>query len=368
MKYLIIVCLLLLLSCSKSNSEDADSQLRQQIGQMLMVGFRGTQINRSSQIVTDITQHNLGGVVLFDYDVALASYGRNITDPDQLSALTSSLKEYASTPLLIAIDQEGGRINRLKPGYGFPKSVSQQYLGTLNNPDSTRFYAGRTAQTLSEMGINVNFAPVVDLNINPENPVIGGLERSFSADPAVVITHSQIVIEEHSARNIFCTLKHFPGHGSSSADSHHDFVDVTSTWSESELLPYHSLTTYSNILVMTAHIFNSELDPDYPATLSNKIITDILRNEIGFSGVIFSDDMTMKAIIDYYGLESALELAINAGVDILIFGNNLVYDEMIVEKTVSQIIKLVNDGKISRERINESYQRIMTLKNSLRED
>jgi beta-N-acetylhexosaminidase len=176
------------------------------IGQMLMIGFRGLEVAQDSSIAKDIKAGRIGGVILFDRDVALKSDVRNIQSPSQVRELVQMLKSYASTKLLVAIDQEGGKICRLKTKYGFPQTVSQQYLGNLNNLDSTRFYAKQTANTLKELGININFAPVIDLNINPENPAIGKIERSFSADPDIVTNHSSIVIEEHKKQNIICSL------------------------------------------------------------------------------------------------------------------------------------------------------------------
>jgi beta-N-acetylhexosaminidase len=309
-------------SCEHGVSNPVDD-LDFKIGQMLMVGFKGFEANGINNIAEDIERYHAGGIVLYDYDVPTQKYERNIQSPLQLYRLTNSLKKYSSLPLLIAIDQEGGRVNRLKVNYGFPASVSAVYLGMLNNLDSTNKYAETTASTLQNEGININLAPVVDLNINPENPVIGKIGRSFSADPAIVVSHASEVIKAHHRHNVFTTLKHFPGHGSSTADSHLGLTDVTATWQRSELEPYRAIINAGICdIVMTAHIFNSNLDAGYPATLSKNIITGILRDELKFDGVVISDDMQMKAISDYYGLETAIYRAIDAGVDILLFANN----------------------------------------------
>lgn len=362
---LLSVMIGMLISCS-SSTEPVEVPIEEKIGQMLLIGFRGISISDSNQIAKDIKNGRVGGVVLFDVDVALGYTQRNIVSPSQVKELISSLQSFAKIPLFVGVDQEGGKVARLKEKYGFPHNVSQQYLGNLNNQDSTRYYAGVTAQTLNEVGFNLNFAPVVDLNVNPDNPVIGKIERSFSADASIVVNNSVWVIEEHHNRNIKCTMKHFPGHGSSTSDSHQGLTDVTKTWSEIELKPYQDIIEMGKAdFIMTAHIFNSNLDADYPATLSKNIITGILRNQLKFDGVIVSDDMNMKAITDYYGLSNAIELSINAGVDILVFGNNLIYDEMIATKAIDIIKKLIDDGKISKERIDESYQRIMKMKSNL---
>ena len=362
---LFITSVLLFVSCSDSVDPDPVSlpPLEEKIGQMLLIGFRGLSVSEDDQIVKDVKAGRIGGVVLYDRDVALGSDVRNIESPEQVRNLISSLQSYADTKLFVAVDQEGGRVNRLKEKFGFPATVSQQYLGTLDNVDTTRYYAERTAGTLNELGFNLNFAPVVDVNINPASPAIGNIERSFSADPAMVTKHSEIVIDVLNSHDILTTLKHFPGHGSAASDSHLGFTDVTNTWQQSELIPYQNLVNGGyNDVIMTAHIFNSNLDSNYPATLSHNIITGILRNQIGYNGVIISDDMNMGAITDHYGLEQAIELSINAGLDILIFANNLTYDELIAERAVNIILSLVSRGQISEERINESYLRIKDLK------
>ncbi|MCG8343209.1 MAG: glycoside hydrolase family 3 protein [Chlorobiales bacterium] len=343
--------------------QPGQDSLNTKIGQMIMVGFRGTSLQEASGLKQDITQRHLGGVVLFDYDVPSKSPGRNITSPGQLKKLTRELQEAATIPLLIAVDQESGRIARLKAKYGFPESLSAQRLGALNNPDSTYHAALATAETLKNAGINVNFAPVVDLNSNPENPVIGRLERSFSADPDVVTSQAAATIRAFHAEKIIATLKHFPGHGSSTTDTHKDFTHITGSWNKNELIPYRKLIEegYSD-LVMTAHVYNANLDRSYPATLSKPVITGLLRDSLGFKGVVISDDMQMKAVADHYSLETAILQALTAGVDILLFANNSSYDPEIAQKAASIIRSLVDDGTVSVTRIDSSYRRIMTLK------
>jgi beta-N-acetylhexosaminidase len=342
--------------------------LEAKIGQMLLVGFRGLKIkSHDDPIVHDIRNHHIGGVVLFNYDVARQSRVRNIQSPQQVKTLVSALQDYSEIPLLIGIDYEGGIINRLPEAYGFPKTVSHQYLGNKNNRTLTRQYATTMAKTLAELGINLNFAPVVDVNTNPDNPIIGKIERSFSPNPKIVAQHALEFIKAHREQNVLCTLKHFPGHGSSTADSHLGVADVTKTWKPIELKPYIDLIQAGEAdTIMTAHVFNKQLDPDYPATLSKSIITGRLRGELNFNGVIFSDDMQMKAIANYYGLETAIHKAIEAGIDILVIGNNTGDFVPDIAKRVATIIKqLVQSGTLSEERIDESYQRIIQLKSRL---
>lgn len=333
------------------------------IGQMVMAGFRGLRAADAPTILADIEQRHLGNIVYFEYDVPAKNPVRNVASPDQLKQLSADLQAASAMPLLIAIDQEGGIVNRLKEKYGFPASVTAQYLGTTDDLALTRQYATATAKALVAAGINLNLAPVVDLNINPQSPAIGYFERSFGADPELVTRHALEVIRAHHEQGVLCTLKHFPGHGSASTDSHLDLVDVTKTWQEAELEPYRNLLAAGVVdAILTAHVF-SPLDPENPATLSKATITDVLRGQMGYDGVVITDDMGMGAIVNHYGLANAIERAINAGVDMIAIGNNgYLYIDNIVEQVITAIQQMVAEGKISRERIEQSYTRIQRLK------
>jgi len=336
------------------------------IGQMLMAGFRGYSVTEDSPIVRDIKERHLGGVVLFDYDVALGKPERNVQSPEQVAKLTADLQSYAATSLFVSVDQEGGRVQRLKAKYGFTETPSAQELG--EGDDSTIIHAADiVGQMLFDVGFNLDFAPVADVNVNPESPAIGKIGRSFSADPKRVAKCDEMFLKGLAAHGVIGCLKHFPGHGSAGSDSHLGLTDVTNTWSDAELIPYRLLVKEEAVaMIMTAHIFNAGLDPDYPATLSRKVITGILREDIGFDGVVVTDDMNMKAITAHYGQNEAIRLAIVAGADILLFGNNLEYDPDVVKKAHLIIRKLVKKGTISKERIERSYERIMKLKKEMR--
>jgi beta-N-acetylhexosaminidase len=213
---------------------------------------------------------------------------------------------------------------------------------------------------LEDAEINMNFAPVVDLAVNPKNRVIVGLERSFGSDIRQVVAFSKVVIQEQKLHNIISVLKHFPGHGSSLGDSHKGFVDVSETWSPQELEPYKVLIDQNQVdMIMTAHVFNSHIDDKYPATLSYKFNTDLLRNMMKFKGIIISDDLQLGAISQHYSLSQKTTLAINSGVDILLFANQL--ENVSVTKLVDTIFKQVKSGAISMERIKESNARINNL-------
>jgi beta-N-acetylhexosaminidase len=362
----VALCLLLLslAGCVTFRPEHAiDRELRQMAGQMVMVGFRGLAADEWPQAEEQIRGTGIGGVILFDYDVPSGTAVRNVSSPEQVRRLVGDLQLLAPTPLLVAIDQEGGRVNRLKERFGFPPTLSAASLGRVNDTILTARQALQTAELLASLGITMNFAPVVDVNSNRDNPIIGKIERSFSPDPQEVALHAAAVVRAHRQSGVLTALKHFPGHGSSTADSHKGFVDVTGTWSDSELLPYRKLISEGLAdAVMTAHIVNDRLDPGRPATLSRPILQGVLRDRLGFEGVIVSDDLQMGAIREHYGFEEAVAMALDAGVDLLVFGNNSVYDPEIGSRAVEVIVRLVSAGTIPRERIEASWSRIMKLK------
>jgi beta-N-acetylhexosaminidase len=344
-------------------SQTINTELAQKLGQMVMVGFRGLELGSNHPLVRDIEARHLGGVVLFDYDVAMQSPVRNIRSPEQVRQLTADLQSKAIIPLFIALDQEGGMVARFKETYGFPPTVSARYLGEVQDVAITRKHATRVAATLAAAGINVNFAPVVDLNRNPENPVIGKRDRSFSSDPTIVTDQAKAWIEAHHMHAVLCAIKHFPGHGSSRDDSHLGCVDVTDVWSPEELIPYKTLIADDVCdMIMTAHIVHTDFDAEWPATLSRPLITGLLRERLGYDGVVISDDLQMQAIASAYPLETTIRMAVEAGVDIVLFGNNMSYDEDIVQRVLTTFAQLVRSGVISRDRIERSYQRIVRLK------
>jgi beta-N-acetylhexosaminidase len=254
-------------------------------------------------------------------------------------------------------------VNRLKSDYGFPGSISHEELGRLNQPAETYRHAESTAKTLASLRINLNLAPVVDLDANPDNPIIKGKRRSFSSDPNKVSRQASEFVKAHRAQGVLTCAKHFPGHGSAAGDTHLGLVNITDTWSERELIPFQRLIEADLCdMIMTAHVFNAKLDPDQPATLSRAVITDLLRGKLGFDGVILSDDLEMKAISDQHGLESSVPAAVEAGVDMLCFGNNLSYDPDIAPKAIAILEHAVEAGRITEARVDVSYQRVLALK------
>lgn len=337
------------------------------IGQLVMVGFQGRHLCEDRHIQSILRDHSLGGVVLFD-DVS--PFGPpvkgNIESPAQVKALTQEIRQAANIPPFIAIDHEGGNVNRLKEKYGFPPACPASEFGKRNDDHFTWEESNKRAALLADLGIHVNLAPVVDVNVNPQNPALGLRERCISADPNIVTHHARIMINVFHAYGILSTLKHFPGHGSSTNDSHFGLVDVTEGWREYELKPFKTLIAEGfSDFILTAHAFNRNLDPHFPATLSQKILTELLRNTLKFKGAVISDDMNMAAIHDHYDRAEAVELALNAGVDILAIANANHYDPEIALQIMDSIREGIRKGRIKESVIDRSFERVMTLKRKI---
>ena len=340
--------------------------LEKKIGQMLMVGFHGTSAPKSSQICKDIKKYNVGSVILFDYNPVNKNEPKNIATKKQLAKLTKELQACsADGKLLIAVDQEGGKVQRLKSKYGFyGKFPKASDVIKMDQSQISSTYK-KMSKELKSVGINYDLAPVVDLDINMKNHVIHGLGRSYGKDPKVVAKYASTFIDAMHHYGVLTSLKHFPGHGSSVGDTHKGYVDVTKLWKEVELEPYRLLKNKADT-VMVAHVFNKRLDAKYPATLSAKTVNGLLRNKLGYHGVVITDDLQMGAISKKYGLKNTLQLAINAGDDILLFGNQLDPRKVVTtKKLVDTIVSLIKSGSVKEQRINDAYNRIQKLKRKL---
>ncbi len=327
---------------------------------MILIGMPRAEVDTA--VLREVRTGKVGSLILFEKNIPKTNSFAGLKE------MNSTYQQAAPVPLLIGIDQEGGKVNRLKEKYGFPRSITAAAIGKSKSLDSARFYAGSTAATLAELGINVNFAPVVDLAIEPNNPAIVKPERSYSANEDTVVLFAREVVKQHRKHGVITVLKHFPGHGSAKDDTHLGMADVTHTWKERELKPYKVLVAsgYADA-IMTAHIVNRKLDKHgNPGTLSKDILDGILRKKLGFTGVIFSDDMQMHAIAKQYGLEEAIKMAIQAGVDIMCFSNNIQgTEERTVDKVHGIIKQFVANGELPKERIEAAYRRIMKLKSRL---
>jgi beta-N-acetylhexosaminidase len=333
------------------------------IGQLFLLGFHGETVSENHPVATDIRERNLGGVILFERLLAKNLGSNNIITASQVKVLTTKLNDLAGGRLLIGVDQEGGRVCRFTAGRGFPVSAAAADLGERDDAVLTGIHSLAAADMLLDLGVNLNLAPVVDLNTYPDNPIIGMLDRSFSANAEKVIKHAEAWITAHHSRSILTCLKHFPGHGSSRHDSHRGFVNVSETWSGEELKPFAELIRRDLAdTIMTGHLYNSHLDPEYPATLSPYTITEVLRKQLQFKGVILTDDLQMKAITDRYGLEDAVCMAFAAGIDMVVIGNNLDYDPEILKKSIQAVIRSVKSGVLKEEMLAAAYERVQRLK------
>jgi beta-N-acetylhexosaminidase len=326
-------------------------EIQKKVAQFLIVGFPGTKLEGST--LHSLMRMGVGGIILFK---------ENYESPDQLVELTNALQKniqtstYLNMPLWIAVDQEGGRVQRFKAPFTILPPLEE--IGKINSP-KTCFEAGFiVAQELRAVGVNLNFAPVIDVR-QTDAPVIG--DRSFSRDPQVVANLGSALIRGLQKGGVLAVAKHFPGHGGTLVDSHEDLPRITKTaaqFDEVDWQPFRRAVRSRVEGIMTAHIQCPELDPSRPATLSRKILQDVLRKDIRFTKLIFSDDLEMGAIAKQYSPKDAAFLAVEAGCDHLIFGHKLETAEEVLES----LTKAFMDGGLLAARLDESLERITDAK------
>ena len=334
--------------------------LAHKIAGLMVVGFRGSRLTDAPWVRTALATSGLGGVILFDRD-QLTGADRNVISPAQVSRLASDLRGATRRRIVVSVDQEGGIVTRLGPNHGFPAVASEATIGASGSA-ATRTWAKLIATTLATHGFDLNFAPVVDLDVNPESPAIGGLDRSFSADPEVVVAKATIEIDAHRAAGVRTTLKHFPGIGSSTTNTDFGVADVTKTWTATELEPFRQLIAADHAdLVMAGHVVNGQFDAKHPASLSPTIVTDVLRGQLGWDGIVVTDDLQAAAITRAFGRDEAVLLALEAGNDLLLFANQQVYDAGVVARVVKVVTAAVSSGRIKASRIDEAYARVQAL-------
>jgi beta-N-acetylhexosaminidase len=326
------------------------------LGELLMVGFHGTAGEDNADLERLLCQARVGTIALF---------GRNVVGAEQVARLSRWIVERAHACTgrapLIAVDAEGGRVMRLGAAAGYTATLSHRELGESGDLALTELEALRIGGRLREAGIVWNLAPVVDVGYNPANPVIVGTGRSFGVDPDRVTAHARAYLAGMRAAGMLTTLKHFPGHGSSFADSHLGFVDVTDTARpDVELAPYRTLIADGVVdSVMTAHVFNRRLDRRYPATLSRPTITALLRGEVGWNGVVVSDDLRMGAIEQHYGLDEAAVLALEAGVDILVIADDRLPDRRSATQVALAALRhALQQGRLRPDTVEAALARV----------
>ena len=339
----------------------ARASLKTMIGQMLVIGFPGTSVEEEwpARIAEMIGRGDIGGVLLL---------GDNIESPEQLLALTEALRGAGGTlPPLIAVDQEGGAVQRLSPYKGFLGAPAAKTVAGTDVETAYTLYAEQARQLAAE-GITVNFGPVADLDLNPDNPIIGRLARSYGDRPEVVASFGRAFVAAHRAAGVLTAAKHFPGHGSGDSDPHDIVINSVPRWQKQELAPFRSLMQEEPRvpMVMVGHlIIDGFSDGDVPASLSRRAVTQVLRRELAFNGLIITDDLDMAAVRDRYGTEEAFVRAAAAGNDLLLSANRAAPDPELVGKVTTALVAAVEEGRISRAQIEGSYTRIAAAKRSL---
>lgn len=316
------------------------------VGELLIMGFNGLEL--ADETAAFISQAQIGGVILFS---------QNFESPAQVAELTNQIQEcHVGHPLWVSVDHEGGRIQRFRKG--FTKIPEASSISASDSPKLAFEIADVMARELRAVGINLNYAPVVDINTNPKNPIIGN--RAFGSDEEQVTKMISAIVRGHLVNHVQPCVKHFPGHGDTSVDSHLALPKVDTPLEvlrNREFKPFVKAFKSRCSMVMTAHILCTQIDPEKPATLSSKVLRDILRNELRYSKVIISDDLEMKAITDHFGAELAPILALEAGCDLLIYKT-----EPKARHAYESIIKALESGTLAPEIILEATDRVRALK------
>lgn len=335
--------------------------LEEMAGQMIVVGFRGNELSDKGVqgIVADMAAGRIGGVMYLQ---------RNVKSLDAAQRINSALRSVApqGLPPLIALDQEGGAVERLTKKVGFKEIPSARDVARTKSPAEARALYGEMAQGMANVGFTVNFGPVTDLDINPANEVITKHGRSYGSSPETVASYAGAFIDAHHAAGMITSLKHFPGHGSSTGDSHDGFVDITGTWRPAEIEPYRILigNGYADI-VMVGHLYHADYSGSgskEPATLSSQWIDGVLRSELGFKGLVISDDLGMAAIRELHNRRESIILAVNAGTDLLLFLTTDKDTVAMAGEIQKILIAEAEADPAFRARIEASYARIKATK------
>ncbi|MCA0754177.1 beta-N-acetylhexosaminidase [Paenibacillus sp. N4] len=327
----------------------ASLTVNEKIGQLVIVGLEGTAM--TAQTKTMIEKYHVGGFIL---------YKDNIADVPQTISLLNALKKANSAsraPLWLSVDQEGGKVNRMPdPIMNTPEA---QQIGKANDRSYTQQIGEAIGEELLALGFNMDFAPVLDINSNPDNPVIGS--RSFGSDAQKVTVHGLEMMEGIRSKQVAAVVKHFPGHGDTSVDSHLELPVVHKSLSELqsfELQPFKEAVGQEADAIMIAHLLLPHIDKTYPASLSKELITGLLRDSLGYDGVVMTDDMTMGGIVKNFSIGNAAVRSVQAGSDILLIG----HDPKLQIAVLNALRKAVEDQTITEERLDQSVLRILRLK------
>ncbi|MBS1961914.1 MAG: beta-N-acetylhexosaminidase [Bdellovibrionales bacterium] len=322
-------------------------EAKEQLGELFLMGFSGTEL--ADDTAAFLSQARIGGVVLF---------AANYENPEQLATLINQVQECRAgeAPLWITVDHEGGKVQRFKEG--FTRLPEAGTIAKKGSPKLLFELSEFVAAELKAVGVNVNFAPVADINSNPQNPVIG--MRAYGEDEDSVSKMVSAFVRGHLHQGVQPCVKHFPGHGDTTTDSHFALPKVTDSLDAlraREFRPFTKAFKSGCRWVMTAHVLNPNLDPKFPATLSKRVLTDILRDEMRYTGLVVSDDMEMKAVTDHFGAEEAPRLAIEAGCDLLIYRS-----EAAGRHAYASLLKALDEDRLDPERVLESAELSRELK------
>ncbi|QDZ10830.1 glycoside hydrolase family 3 protein [Devosia ginsengisoli] len=338
--------------------------LEQMAGQMIVVGFQGDDADDASvaRLRDELTSGRLGGVMLLKV---------NVKSLDAVAAMNAAFRDTSpDLPPFITLDQEGGAVERLTSDVGFKEIPNAAAIAAADSPEQAEAIYAEMAASIAALGFTVNFGPIADVNLNPNNQVIAKFGRAFSSDPAVVAEYDAAFVRAHHAAGLLTALKHFPGHGSSTADSHEGFVDITQTWQQAELDPYRTLMSEGLVdMVMVGHLYHADYadaGTQTPASLSPQWITGVLRDELGYGGVVISDDLEMGAIRDHFTLEQTVTQAVRAGTDVLLFSNTAKYRASLGQEILDILLAEAAADPAFAARIEQSYARIVALKGRIR--
>jgi beta-N-acetylhexosaminidase len=351
-----IACLGLMAPANAATLEDM-------AGQMIVVGFEGKSADSASvkAIAEELAAGRLGGVMYLK---------KNVASLAGVEAMNAAFRAAATDlPPFITLDQEGGAVERLTQDVGFAEIPNAATIAARNGPEQAEAIYAKMAKGVADLGFTVNFGPVADLNTNPNNQVIAKFGRAYGSDVRTVVNYDRAFILAHRAVGIATSLKHFPGHGSSTADSHEGFVDITGTWSPDELEPYRILIAEDLAdMVMVGHLYHADYadsDGETPSSLSARWIDGVLRTDLGFDGVVISDDLEMGAIREHFTLEETVLGAVRAGMDVLLFSNTGYQRPGLSREVLDILVGAAEADPAFAERIEQSYHRIVALKKRL---
>lgn len=356
-----LACLAAAGPLSRAGAQDASISQQQMVGSLIMIGFRGQSPNDpgSQLLASALKDRRIGGVL---------TVKRNFGDGQAAKLLATGLQGASpdGLPVLIGIDQEGGLIQRLGPAQGWKPMPSAEAIARDLSPAEAEALYRRVACTLRHWGFTYNLGPVVDLVRQPDNPVIVKLHRSFGSQAKIVAAYAASAVRAHRACGVLTALKHFPGHGSSLHDSHKGLTDVTNLWHPEEMDPFALLIRQGLAdSIMTAHISHAHVDPDLPASLSPIFIGDVLRQTLGYQGLVISDDMTMGAIADHYGSVEAAVQALRAGADMVMVATPIDEIPELPEQIIAGILAAIEAGTLDWARIEQAFARVQAARASL---